>query len=140
MKALMGLICGTLFGIGLTVSQMTDPNKVLGFLDIFGDWDPTLAFVMGGALLVTWLGYQWVFKSPKPLLAEKYNLPTSKIIDRPLIIGSVLFGAGWGLSGYCPGPAVANLAINSNEAFYFIGSMLVGFVLAKLLSKKAKHE
>lgn len=135
MKNTVALVCGILFGVGLTVSQMTNPEKVIGFLDIFGQWDPTLVMVMVGGLLVTFFGYRWTFKAEKPVYADDFNVPGNSTIDRPLVIGSVLFGIGWGLSGYCPGPAIANLVINTSEAVYFIGSMLIGFIIAQILNK-----
>jgi uncharacterized protein len=131
MKALIALLLGVLFGLGLALSQMTNPDKVLGFLDWFGDWDPTLLFVMLGALSITLPGYFFVFKRSKPILETSFTLPAKTKLDSPLIIGAILFGIGWGLSGYCPGPGLANIAINSKEAFIFCSTLLVGFYLAK---------
>ncbi|MCH9661634.1 MAG: YeeE/YedE family protein [Bacteroidetes bacterium] len=136
MKNIVSLVCGTIFGIGLTLSQMTNPEKVIGFLNVFGDWDPTLVMVMIGALIVTGIGYVVSFKSKKPLLNDQFYLPKSNDIDSTLILGSIFFGFGWGLSGYCPGPAIANLMINSTEAVYFITSMLVGFVIIHIFKAK----
>ncbi len=110
MKPLVALLCGLIFGAGLTVSGMTDPARVAGFLDLFGAWDPTLAFVMGGALAVAVPGFQWLLRRPRPQLDERFHLPTRQGIDRDLWLGAALFGIGWGLSGFCPGPALAGQA------------------------------
>ncbi|MGS2720049.1 DUF6691 family protein [Paraglaciecola aestuariivivens] len=127
MKALVSLICGLLFGIGLTVSQMVDPNKVLNFLDIFGHWDPSLAFVMIGGIGVFMLGYNLVIKkSSAPIFAQEFDLPTNKKLDKSLIWGAALFGLGWGLAGICPGPAIANLSAAQPKIFVFILMMLLG--------------
>lgn len=137
MKNLSALIGGLLFGLGLALSQMTNPEKVLGFLDVLGDWDPTLIFVMGGALITTTLGYFLVLKRPQPLWEQNFQLPQDQKLSRPLIFGSILFGIGWGISGYCPGPAVANLAINPIEAFWFVGALMLGFWVAKSLQHRS---
>ena len=109
MKAIIGLLCGTLFGIGLAMSGMTDTAKVLGFLDVSGDWVPDLAFVMGGAVCVTLVGFYLVLKSKAPLLGKKFLLPGTRIIDGRLLGGAAIFGIGWGVYGYCPGPALSAL-------------------------------
>lgn len=126
-KALAALICGALFGSGLAVSGMTDPFKVQGFLDITGNWQPALMWVMGGAVLVTLLSFPFVLRRARPLCAEAFDLPVKKQADRRLLAGSVLFGIGWGLSGYCPGPALVTAVINPSEALWFIPAMLAGF-------------
>lgn len=131
-KNIVGLLAGLVFGIGLTVSQMTNPAKVLGFLDLFGDWDPSLALVMGGAMAVTTLGYFLVWKRKKPVFATTFQIPTNTKIDRPLIIGAVLFGAGWGLVGLCPGPAIAGLFIGGWPLLVFLGAMLSGMVIYEI--------
>jgi hypothetical protein len=131
-KNLAGLLAGLVFGIGLAISQMTNPAKVLGFLDLFGDWDPSLALVMGGAMAVTTLGYFLVWKRTKPVFADTFQVPTNTKIDRPLIIGAVLFGAGWGLVGLCPGPAIAGLFIGGWPLLVFLGAMLSGMALYEL--------
>jgi len=120
------LLAGLVFGVGLTVSQMVDPSKVLGFLDLFGQWDPSLAFVMGGALLVTAIGYRVVTRKEKPLFEDEFQLPTNKSIDPKLAAGSVLFGVGWGLVGLCPGPALAALTIGGLPVIVFIIAMAAG--------------
>ena len=107
MGKLTALIAGLLFGAGITVSGMVNPMKVQNFLDPFGDWDPTLIFVMGAALAVTYAGYQLVLKAPRPRFALAFMLPSLQAIDERLIGGAVVFGLGWGLTGFCPGPAIA---------------------------------
>lgn len=120
------LIVGLIFGFGLALSHMADPNKVLGFLDPIGHWDPSLALVMGGALLVTLPGFWLLRRWQKPLLGQTMHWPTASGIDSKLVIGSALFGIGWGIAGYCPGPALAVLTINPREAILFGLAMLVG--------------
>ncbi len=133
---LMALVAGLVFGIGLTVSQMVNPAKVLAFLDVTGNWDPSLAFVMGGALLVTFVGYRLAWRRPKPLLGERFALPTARQIDLPLIAGAVLFGVGWGLVGLCPGPAIAALTLGGWPVLLFVGAMVAGMALAEGLSRR----
>lgn len=132
----MALVAGLVFGIGLTVSQMVNPAKVLAFLDVAGNWDPSLAFVMGGALLVTFVGYRLAWRRPKPLLGERFALPTARQIDLPLIAGAVLFGVGWGLVGLCPGPAIAALTLGGWPVLLFVGAMVAGMALAEGLSRR----
>ena len=127
-KQISGFIVGLIFGLGLTISQMTNPAKVLGFLDIFGNWDPSLAFVMGAGLIVTAIGYRLVWTQPKPVFEDKFQLPGNKKIDPRLAIGAVLFGAGWGLVGLCPGPAIASLSIGGLPAYVFIAAMITGML------------
>ena len=103
LRILVNLFAGTLFGLGLAISGMVNPAKVIGFLDITGDWDPTLAFVMGGALLVTIPAFRLILKRSRPVLADKFELPTKKDVDGRLLAGSAIFGVGWGLAGFCPG-------------------------------------
>src|SRR5688572_5025139 len=133
------LIAGLLFGAGLTVSQMVDPAKVQGFLDFAGiadgTWDPSLALVMAGALAVTALGYRLALRRTAPLMAPRFALPTRKDIDVPLVAGAAIFGVGWGLAGYCPGPAVASLAFGNAEALAFVVAMLVGMGAFELFAR-----
>lgn len=137
MDALVGLAAGVLFGAGLALGGMTDPRVVLGFLDLgaigSGGWNPRLAFVMGGALAVAWLGYRWVFRRAKPWLAERFSLPTKTRIDARLLFGAALFGAGWGMAGYCPGPAIASLSGLDAGLGAFVLAMLVGLAAARRL-------
>jgi uncharacterized membrane protein YedE/YeeE len=128
-------ISGLMFGFGLNLSEMVNPNRVLGFLDLFGDWDPTLAFVMGGALLVTVPGFAFARKRLKPLFAIEYSEPASKLVDKKLVTGAVLFGIGWGLAGLCPGPAIVNIGSLNAQALVFVAAMLAGMQLFKLTSK-----
>jgi hypothetical protein len=116
---------GGLFGLGLLISQMTNPAKVLAFLDLFGAWDPSLAFVMGGALAVTALGYRFVLKQDKPSQDKIFHLPNRTDIDRRLILGAALFGIGWGLAGLCPGPAFSSLFFGGLPVIVFVIAMLI---------------
>lgn len=127
------LVAGALFGLGLAVSGMTDPDKVLNFLDLAGHWDPSLALVMAGALLVSVPGYAWVRRRAASACGDPLQLPTATRIDARLVGGSALFGIGWGIAGLCPGPALANLAHGAPEAFAFVAAMLAGSQLARLL-------
>ena len=122
-------LCGLVFGFGLLISGMTDPMKVLGFLDILGRWDPTLAFVMVGALAVSGVGFAFVRRRSAPLLASQTLWPTRTQIDAPLVAGSILFGIGWGLVGLCPGPALENVATLSPRVIVFVVAMTVGMIL-----------
>lgn len=124
---------GILFGSGLAVSGMAQPAKVIGFLDIFGAWDPSLAFVMGSALIVTYFGFRFVLEKPSPILTEKFQLPSATHIDWRLLGGSSFFGIGWGLSGFCPGPALVALGSGTPEVLMFVGAMFVGFFVKDLL-------
>ena len=127
--------CGLMFGIGLLVSGMTQPAKILGFLDVFGVWDPTLAFVMAAALLVSFVGFRVARQRAKPLLAAEHMWPTCTDIDPPLLIGSALFGVGWGLVGLCPGPALVNLATLMPQVVVFVLAMAAGLVAKDLWGK-----
>jgi uncharacterized membrane protein YedE/YeeE len=129
MRTLAALFAGALFGLGLAVSGMMNPAKVIGFLDITGAWDPTLAFVMGGALLVTIPAFRLILGRQRPLLADGFALPTKSAVDGRLLGGAALFGVGWGLSGFCPGPAVAALVTGLAPVFAFVGAMMAGMVL-----------
>ena len=131
MNKLISLTSGTIFGIGLVVSQMINPEKVLGFLDLFGNWDPSLAFVMMGALIVSSPLFHLIKNKDKPLFAEEFNYSNNKEINNKLVIGSALFGAGWGLGGLCPGPAISSIALLNINSIIFVVAMFVGFYLAK---------
>jgi uncharacterized protein len=134
LRMLVALFSGTLFGLGLAISGMVDPAKVIGFLDIAGDWDPTLAFVMGGALLVTIPAFRLILNRPRPVLTDDFELPTKKDVDTRLLGGAALFGVGWGLSGFCPGPAVTALASGLAPVFAFVATMVAGMALYKWVS------
>lgn len=126
----VAFLAGSLFGAGLTVSQMINPRKVLAFLDITGDWDPSLLLTMGGALVVTTVGYRFALDRPSPVFDERFRVPAVSMIDARLVTGSALFGIGWGLAGYCPGPALSAMVLGGVEPLLFIGAMLAGGLLA----------
>ena len=134
MNKIISLTGGIIFGIGLVVSEMVNPAKVLGFLDLFGNWDPSLAFVMIGALIVSSPLFHLIKNKEKPLLAEKFNYSNNKEINNKLIIGSALFGAGWGLGGLCPGPAISSLALLNINSIIFVFAMFIGFYLVKFFN------
>ncbi|WP_120077109.1 DUF6691 family protein [Aurantiacibacter odishensis] len=137
MKTLFSLISGLLFGAGLTIGGMTEPARVRGFLDLFGDWDPTLAFVMGGALVVMAIAWRIVPGMARPIFEDDFHVPTKSELTPKLIGGAVLFGVGWGIAGLCPGPGFAALAIEPAGAAIFVVSMLVGMALLRLTEGKA---
>ena len=131
MSKFISLTSGIIFGIGLVVSQMINPEKVLGFLDLFGNWDPSLAFVMIGALIISSPLFHLIKNKDKPIFAEKFNYSNNKEINNKLVIGSALFGAGWGLGGLCPGPAISSIALLNINSIIFVTAMFMGFYLAK---------
>jgi uncharacterized membrane protein YedE/YeeE len=133
MPILLALVAGVLFGAGLTVSDMINPARVLNFLDLAGQWDASLAFVMGGALVVVAIGYRLAFRRERPFLAPEFLLPVARNIDAPLLIGAALFGAGWGLAGICPGPALTALVSFEPKMFAFVAAMLLGMFGARAL-------
>ncbi len=134
MKNLIAIISGLVFGVGLAASGMTDTSKVQGFLDIFGAWDGSLLFVLGGALGTTLITFRFLLKRKAPLLADKFLLPIKTTIDKPLVIGAMIFGIGWALVGYCPGPAFAALAYLQWQTLVFVATMLAGAYLAKKIA------
>ena len=138
MRSLVGLLCGVVFGLGLIIAQMTNPAKVIGFLDILNGWDPSLAFVMGGGLVVFGVGFIMLKGRQNSFLGASVRLPTASQIDAPLVLGAVLFGAGWGLSGLCPGPALAALTIGGSPAFTFVVAMVVGMFLHQLYQRQIR--
>ncbi len=134
MKNLSALLAGLVFGLGIAISGMANPAKVLNFFDIAGTWDPSLAFVMGGALLTALVGYRIVFaKNRTPLFESKYSLPTATKIDTRLLGGSALFGVGWGIAGFCPGGAIPALGFGGVETLTFIAAMVVGLLIGRTL-------
>lgn len=133
MRAWIAFAAGLLFGLGLSLGGMTQPAVVLGFLDIFGAWDPRLVFVMAGAVLTTAVGYRLVLRRPRPLLAERFQWPMSRRIDARLIGGAALFGIGWGIAGYCPGPALASLGAGAPALLVLVACMIAGWWLAARL-------
>ena len=125
----VGLFSGVIFSFGLVFSGMTNPGKVIGFLDIFGKWDPSLAFVMGGAVCFNLISFHFIFKMKKPHFEKNFDLPLKKDIDKSLLIGATIFGVGWGLIGVCPGPSVVNLVTLNLNSFLFVVSMIMGMVV-----------
>ena len=133
MKNILTFACGLLFGLGLIVSGMANPAKVQNFLDVFGTWDPSLVFVMGGAILVTMPGYWFIRRRTAPLFADSFQFPTRNDLDTRLIAGAATFGVGWGMSGYCPGPAVTAVSVGNSSTLVFVLAMLIGMSLAKIV-------
>ena len=130
-KTAAGYLAGLLFGLGLAISGMTDPARVLGFLDIAGAWDPTLIFVLGAAVGTTFVGYRLVFARGTPLFSTQFQLPTKQELDAKLLGGAALFGVGWGLSGYCPGPAIASMGGLTLPLLALLAAMVVGWWIAQ---------
>ncbi|MGJ3232721.1 MAG: DUF6691 family protein [Oceanicaulis sp.] len=140
-RLLSSLFAGLVFGLGLVISGMVNPAKVQNFLDVAGVWDPSLAFVMGAALLVTAIGYRLVLRRPHPLFESKFQIPSLTKIDAKLLGGAAVFGAGWGLAGFCPGPAITAASLMRGEVFIFLAAMLAGIMIqrwAGALSRFAK--
>jgi hypothetical protein len=136
MSILTSLVAGLLFGLGLIVSQMVDPAKVQAFLDIAGHWDPSLALVMGGAVVVGLAGFLLAGRRSTSLLGKPMRLPEARRIDAPLVVGSAVFGAGWGLVGYCPGPAIAALGMGEPKAVLFVFAMVAGMGIYEALERR----
>ncbi|MBF60336.1 MAG: permease [Halomonas sp.] len=135
MKHIYALLTGLVFGIGIALSGMMDPAKVLNFFDVAGTWDPSLAFVMGGALVVTFIGYRLVWRRDAPLFGGRFQVPNSSAIDAKLVGGSAIFGIGWGIAGFCPGAAIPALGTGRWEVALFLGAVAVGFILRRLLTQ-----
>jgi len=135
MKYASCFILGLVFSVGLSISGMVNPNKIIGFLDIFGQWDPSLIFVMGGAALLNLILFKFILKRQNPIFESKFNFPQSNLVDWRLIAGSVIFGIGWGIGGVCPGPGIANLFLGKEEMIAFIISMLVGMAVFHQVNK-----
>ena len=132
-QKILTLLSGLIFGLGLTLSSMTNPAKVIGFLDIFGTWDPSLGFVMGGAILIA-APLLYFFENKNHLiLASKIELPNKRNIDSSLVVGSLLFGIGWGMVGFCPGPAISSIALLNPFSLLFVGTMILGFYLSQFI-------
>lgn len=132
------LLCGLIFGLGLILSGMGSPAKVQNFLDVFGTWDPSLGFVMGGAIAVGLIAFTWAKQRKTAVLGDPMQLPTSTAIDSKLLTGSALFGIGWGMAGFCPGPALMNLSTLNPEVWIFVAAMLVGMLLQHAWSSKSQ--
>lgn len=132
MQIVAALVSGLVFGLGLVISGMVNPAKVLNFLDIAGTWDPSLILVMAGAVVVTFAGYRLTGLREQPFFAEAFHMPTARDIDKPLLTGAAVFGLGWGLGGYCPGPAITALPLQAAGTWVFVPAMLVGMVAARI--------
>ena len=135
MSFLVNLGLGLLFGVGLVISGMADPAKVLNFLDLFGTWDPSLAFVMGGAVVVAFAGYRLVLARGEPIVGGSFHLPTRNDIDARVIAGPAIFGIGWGLGGLCPGPALTALGLGASGTLAFVPAMIIGMWTARLIGE-----
>lgn len=133
MRLVVTYLIGLLFGLGIVMSGMANPAKVLNFFDVVGTWDPSLAFVMGGALVVTFLGYRIVLRRPRPVQGDRFHLPTASRIDASLIGGSAVFGVGWGLSGFCPGGVVPALGTGRLEPMLFVAALVAGILITRTL-------
>ncbi len=134
-RMITALLIGLVFGTGIALSGMINPAKVLNFFDVAGTWDPSLAFVMGGALIVTAIGYRLVLKNPAPLLDTGFHLPARKDIDLPLLAGAGLFGVGWGIAGFCPGGSIPALGLGEPAAMIFVASMVCGIAVTRLIRR-----
>jgi uncharacterized protein len=136
---LVAFLSGILFGAGLSLSQMTNPEKVLNFLDLAGYWDPSLILVMLGALTVTLISFRFILQRPEPLLDRKFYLAVKTAIDKPLLLGAGIFGIGWGLAGYCPGPVIAGLGLANFEAVIMVFAIYAGFMAHRYLFERDKR-
>lgn len=132
----IALVGGTTFGAGLALSGMTQPAKVIGFLDLTGNWDPSLACVMAGAVSVHYLAYRSIRSRSRPLFTKRFSIPVPRDVDRRLLAGAALFGVGWGLCGYCPGPAITSLVAGSPQAWLFVACMILGMGAAALVQRR----
>ncbi|MGO4914927.1 DUF6691 family protein [Pseudogemmobacter sp. W21_MBD1_M6] len=137
MKHISSALVGAVFGLGIAISGMANPAKVLNFFDVFGTWDPSLIFVMGGAMLTAMAGYRIVLgRQPKPMFEHQFAIPTNKAIDMRLIAGSAVFGIGWGIAGFCPGGAIPALGLGYSETFVFVATMVAGLVFSRWLNSR----
>lgn len=134
--AIAALLSGALFGVGLAIARMTDPAVVLGFLDPFGDFDPTLAFVLAGAAMTTAVAFHFVLRRSRPIVATEFQLPATRAIDVPLVAGAAIFGIGWGLAGYCPGPALVAAGGSVATALMFVPAMIAGSLLHRFAAAR----
>jgi len=133
MQLIISYLIGLIFGVGISISGMANPAKVLNFFDVTGTWDPSLAFGMAGAIVVTLLGYRYALKRPSPLLSKSFLLPTSRDLDVRLFGGSAVFGIGWGIAGFCPGGSLPALGTGRSEVIIFVTALLIGIIVAKIL-------
>ena len=136
LRGLTAIASGIIFGLGLAISQMVNPQKVVGFLDVTGNWDPSLALVMGGAVAVTFIAFRLTRNSKAPLFDSMFHRPDKTRVDATLVVGSAVFGVGWGLSGYCPGPGIAMLSTGSMEALVFVAAMIAGSFACRFILKR----
>lgn len=137
LKLISSALVGSVFGLGIAISGMANPAKVLNFFDVFGTWDPSLIFVMFGAMLTAMAGYRIVLgRQPKPMFERQFAIPTNTAIDKRLIAGSATFGIGWGIAGFCPGGAIPALGLGYSETFVFVGTMIAGLVFARWLNSR----
>lgn len=139
-KTLIALLAGILFGLGISMSGMANPAKVVNFFDIFGTWDPSLVFVMGGAVVVAFVGYRLVFRMPKPLMESTFHVPTNRTIDRKLLGGSAIFGIGWGIAGFCPGGALPVIGTLDADVLIFMGALLIGVLGTTTISAQLSKQ
>jgi uncharacterized membrane protein YedE/YeeE len=139
MGVVLNAAAGLLFGLGLIISGMVNPAKVLNFLDPLGIFDPSLAFVMAGAVAVTFVGYRLVLRRPRPIFADRFRLPLAKDVDLRAVLGPAIFGVGWGLSGFCPGPAIASLPLLATGTLVFVPAMLAGMALSRLFTRTGQR-
>ncbi|MEE2691528.1 MAG: DUF6691 family protein [Pseudomonadota bacterium] len=133
MRIVAALVAGLIFGLGLVISGMVNPAKIIAFLDVAGAWDPSLLFVMAAALAVTFVGYRLVLRRAAPMFETQFHLPATTVIDRNLIMGAAIFGVGWGLSGFCPGPAITAAALGDLQPYAFIAAMLAGMAARRFV-------
>ena len=138
MRIAVNILAGLMFGLGLVISGMANPAKVRNFLDLAGTFDPSLICVMLGAVVVTFLGYRLAFRRPRPVLVDRFSLPTATDVDGRVVLGATLFGVGWGLSGFCPGPAITSLSLLAKGTLIFVPAMLIGIGLARRLIRKRR--
>lgn len=135
MRLISAYLIGLVFGVGISISGMADPAKVLNFFDLAGTWDPSLAFVMGGGLLVTFIGYRLVLRQPAPVLEQSFVLPKSKRLDLRLLGGSAVFGVGWGIAGFCPGGVLPVIGTGRPDVLAFVAALIVGMLAARLFNR-----
>ncbi len=139
MRLIAAYVIGLVFGLGIAISGMGNPAKVVNFFDVAGVWDPSLAFVMAGALAITFIGYRLVLGRPRPLLGDRFYLPTSRVIDARLLGGAAIFGIGWGISGFCPGGALPVIGTLNADVLIFVASLLAGILVARLILKRREQ-
>jgi uncharacterized protein len=140
MHQLIPIVCGLLFGAGLAMSGMTDTSRVLGFLDIAGRWDPSLALVMGGAVITAAIGFHLVRRRARPFFGAEFHLPQKTAVDKPLLIGAAIFGVGWGLYGYCPGPVLAALVYGDLKTLVFVLAMVLGMAAVNFSRRRVEQK